>query len=262
SLQAQGMTAIISLSRVFPLGRANGDYVFVVKEEYRVMWRGCPGRQHAGDIAPIDFHAFGQAEGGHSAEGGHQIDAGDDRAGFAPWLDPAGRPSDERHAIAAVIRCPALAVAQPAAGAFEPGAVIRSKDDDGVLLQMQSPELVQQPPNDRVDLSNDIAVGAGLGAAFELALGVLGQVRGAQRQLYKKRLVAMALDKPLGMGVELLLEHRQIRGLARCFSGPSIGIPDRQWHHVVAVWDAKEHIKAIVGREPVAPLMTEMPFAE
>src|SRR5215471_6984397 len=87
-------------------------------------------------------------------------------------------------------------------------------------------------------------------------------MRRAQRQLNKKGPIAMAFDKTFGMRIELLLEHRQVGLLALREPGFGIGLPDRQRHHVVTVWDAIEHIKSIVGWEPLVSRMTEMPLAE
>ena len=88
---------------------------------------------------------------------------------------------DERHAGAAVVAAAALALAQSPSGAFEPRTVVRRKDDQRVALEPERLELREQPPDDRVDLLDDVAERAGVGLARVRRVRIVRQVRRAQR---------------------------------------------------------------------------------
>jgi hypothetical protein len=173
-----------------------------------------------------------------------------------PW-----RPGNQRDTVATIIAAAALALTQAARRTLEPGAVIGCEQDHRIAVELAGLELGEQATDDIVDLFDHVAIGADAGMSMEGLVGILRQMRRAQRQLDEERPGRVRVDETLRFGIEALLKLGQV-GLLFPHRAGTVNRVQRQWCHVVAVGNAEEIVETVCGRGPVIAGMTEMPFAE
>ena len=243
------------------LGADRRDFLVVEQQQLVVRGRCLAGEDRA-NVGPVDFHSGGQRHPGHAAERRHEVDPHRDGVRATTRGDGAGHPRDERHPVAAVITCAALAVAQVPRRTLEPRPVIRGQDHQRIALESQLAQSGFEPPDDAVDLLDHIAICACARMVVERRVGIVGQMRRAQRQQQEERLGRILAHEFLGAVVETLLKLRKRHVFLDQLHARAVVGVERHGLHIVAVWQPEKQIEAVLGRRPERRDMAQMPFAD
>ncbi len=176
-------------------------------------------------------------------------------------LDKAGgysRPplGDKRDAESA-LKCRAFAAAQVCRTALIPGAVITGKQDERVVEETLLRERLVNLSHAPVDFVDRIAILAEAGASTEglrCARRIMGVREGhIEEEGLRGRGLFQEVDGLLGvsLGKEITVGFRFY----------DVGIADeRQWGHVVAIWNTEVGIKSAAGGQ-VLGCVAQVPFA-
>ena len=144
--------------------------------------------------------------------------------------------------------------------------IVRGVDDNGIVVDLQSPERIEDPANVVIEFLNRVAVFAKVGCAFELDADTKWRVKHRVREIEKEGSILVLLHKPdCFVGVNA----RQFRGVGRSFHDLS---PTHQRHATVFFEiDDLDRIQVVQQSEVVIESLllgqerrvkTKVPFAD
>ena len=196
----------------FPLVVADAGEEAAGVVEVVVAWADVAfSEEEVGGVAAIEGAVLREFGFGELGEGGEEVEGAEELVAFASGFDffwPAGNEGDlgaaipgghfiaaERGGAAGVTAWdegPAVGVHR--ASGFDPRAVVGGEDDEGVVVDVQLLELVEDLAGGPIDLLDCVAVGAVFGFAFEVFGCSDGDVREVVGEVEEEGLVFIFLD--------------------------------------------------------------------
>ena len=252
-----------------PIARPDSaELIDAIVEELFVRGLGAsPAKHQAGDVFAID-PCLRELATGKLRKGRQQVHHGDQFAGCLPGANRRRPSHDARHTHAS-LQDPALAAGERVVLSPAGGAVVRCKDHQRVVVDVQLPQRAENLADGPIDLLDHVAVDPVLRFPAEGLAGVMRTVRHDVRQVHEERFVLVGFDELDGLGGEIpgklplvrrQLDNRLVPKQRQVHTAvAALTLPRALPLHVVAVGDAVIVVKPLAVRHELR-LIPNVPF--